>query len=486
MSRTLDLPGVYPELIPPDVPVFEGRRPTRIAIIGKFAAGPIDTPTLATRETLRDTFGGVVPGSAGYDAYYAFLQGVKQLYLVRVQGTAADVTIKDRQTPTPANKLTLTVRVDGTWANYAPGPPESGISAVVADGTTTGTFKLTVEYAYPMSDETGLYSEEFDNLSLDDESPRYFETIINAGSKLVTAVDEDPAHSTADYRPAAGTYSLADGAEPDYEDAVDSLDSVRGRLIVLTDTDDETNRALLVNKANERTMQDGTIVVLNCPLASAVADIAEIAGEMSEERAVVMGPWPYALDSELSVVRSMRPAGFRAGVLARLHPTESPTNQRVLGIVSAEYAMTRADLVTLQEAGCSPDYLWPDDESRGFRCINGIATDGTQVFIRRSKDWVADEATANAAWAVGKMQGEADPDPLRTALRGQFYAYYEVQKLQGIIDRFSVKCDAENNLPATVQARELHLALAIKLKQVADYILLDLTVGPESAIAREE
>ena len=43
---------------------------------------------------------------------------------------------------------------------------------------------------------------------------------------------------------------------------------------------------------------------------------------------------------------------------------------------------------------------------------------------------------------------------------------YEALKLQGTIDRFSVKCDAENNLPATVQARELHLGLAIKLKQV--------------------
>lgn len=483
---TYDLPGVYPEEKAAGVPRVEEGQPARVFVIGKFAAGPIETPTLISQGDLLSTFGGIVAGSAAHDAYWALLQGNRQIYVCRtLEGTKATVTIQDRQV-TPADKMKLTAKVGGTWANYTAGPPIMGITANVAAGSLTNTFKLTLKFYYKEGASSTYFEEVYDNLSLDDTSSRYFPDYVNARTKLVLCEDLAPANKTPpDHLPELGDAPLLGGVEPVYTTAITAMAQVPGRLVAITDTDDSTNRTALINAVNARELKDGSVCVLNNLQYATVAEMEAVGQAYGEERAVLTGSWFTALDQGLNVIRAMRPAGFHAGILASRHPTISPTNKKVYGAVDVERKLSRANLVSLQEAGIQPAYWWPDDEGRGIRVINGIATDGSQVMERRSKDWVAAVAAANSSWAVGELQGEADPDPLRTGLKAQFDAYYEGLLVYGIIERYLVQCDADNNPPAEVQARKLHVRHEVKLKQVADYIILDLVVGTESVIARE-
>lgn len=486
MSVTVDLPGVYQEEKSPSVPIISEGQPCRGFLVGKFASGDADTPTLCTREDFINTFGGNVPGSAGNDVEAFFAQGNGYLYITRCVGTAASVTVKDRQTPTPADKMTLTAKVDGAWANYAAGPPALGLLATVAAGTVENTFKLTLQYHYLEGSSSAYYEEVFDSLSIDPTAARYFEDWINNHSKLVTCTDEDDTATTPpDNLPALGAASLASGADGTYSTSIGKHVDVTGRLVLFADTGDSTARAALIAAANARNLKDGSVAVLNNAQYATVSAQALVGQAISDERAVLTGSWYTALDSALNVVRAVRPAGFHAGILCARHPTLSPTNKKLTGVVDVERVLTRANLVTLQDAGIQPGFWWPDDPSRGVRVINGIVTDGTQVFVRRSKDWQASAGAASLSWAVGELQGEADPDPLRTAVRGMFVAYFEDLKNSGIIERYQVTCDASNNPPASVQLRKLKVRREVKLFQVADFIIDEIVVGPESVIAQE-
>lgn len=487
MSVTVDLPGVYQEEKQASVPIIQTGQPCRGFLVGKFADGTADTPMLCSRQDFIDTFGGNVFGSAGPDVEAFFAQGNDKLYLVRCQGTAANVTIQDRQTPVPMDKMTVTAKVDGTWANYAAGPPVVGIQVTIADGTVTNTFKATIRAYYKEKAATSTcYEEVFDSLSIVTTGDRYFKTIINAQSKIVTVEDDAPSNETPpDHLPAIGDHPLASGAEGTYSTSIGKHTDVNGRLVMFADKDDSATRTALIAAANARVLKEGSVAALNQEQYSDVATMEGVGQAIIEERAVLTGSWYTALDPAIGVVRSIRPAGFHAGILCSRHPTISPTNKKIQNITGVERVLTRANLVTLQDAGIQPGYWWPDDPSRGVRIINGVASDGSQVFVRRSKDWQAAVGAASLSWAVGELQGEADPDPLRTAVKGMFDAYYFDLVNSGIVERFNVKCDSENNPPASVQQRKLVVRREVKLYQVADFIIDEIVVGPESVIAVE-
>lgn len=99
------------------------------------------------------------------------------------------------------SSLSLTAKSDGAWS--------SEVSArVSAPGTgTTGNFKLEVI-------RSNVAIETWDDLSMDDSSSRYVETILNhadEGSIYIVASDLDAAVSAADQKPAVGTSAAMSG-----------------------------------------------------------------------------------------------------------------------------------------------------------------------------------------------------------------------------------------------------------------------------------
>lgn len=493
MATTETLPGVTTQEVSPGVRTMRGVKPLTGYLIGKFAdvdAALVDVPALYSGADLATLLGGLKPGSAVQDAANFIAQGNRMLYIVPIEGTKAAVTVKDRVTPTPGDKMTFTARVSGTWANGVAGV--SGIVATVADDTPTGTFKLTIVWVYTEGATVGTYTEVLRQLALDPTSPRYFEDYINENSKLITCEDLQPTLYTDTYLPATGAKALASGAEPDYDDGIDVMGTVSGRLVCFMDTDDSTANDALILAVQTRsgTAEDrkagGSICVLNNPQYTSKADLVTAGGAITaDSRVKLMGSWKKTLDSAINATRSVRTAPFYAGVRCAIDYYRSATNKKVIGVTGGELALTEANLTELFQAGITEIAKPMYDENAGYVVLTDQSTDGSETFVRVVKDYEVAMGLANLGWVVGENQGETDPDPTRVAVVGQFAATYEAMKANGIIERYMVQCDLDNNPLADIEAKKLKVRREVKYRQVINTITDELVAGPESVIARE-
>lgn len=493
MATTESLPGVTTKEVSPGVRTMRGVKPLTGYLVGKFAdvaAGLVNVPALYSGADLGTLLGGLKPGSAALDAQNFIGQGNRMLYIVPVEGTKASVTVKDRVTPTPGDKMTFTARVSGTWANGT--VDVAGIVATVANDTPSGTFKLTIEWVYTEGATVGTYTEEHRQLALDPTAARYFETVINRDSKLITCEDLQPTLYTSDYLPALGAKALAAGAEPDYDDGIDVMGQVSGRLVCFTDTDDsDVNDALILAvQTRSGTAEDrkagGSICVLNNPQYTSVANLETAGGNITaDSRVKLMGAWVKSLDSAINATRSVRSAPVYAGVRCAIPYYKSATNKKVIGVTGVELALSEANHTALYQAGICQIAKPMYDENAGYVVLTDMSTDGSETFVRVVKDYEVAMGLANLGWVVGENQGETDPDPTRTAVVGQFASTYEAMKTNGIIERYSVQCDVDNNPVADIEAKKLKVHREVKYRNVVNTITDELVAGPESVIARE-
>jgi len=472
------IPDVYTERIPPTgAPAALVGRGT-IALVGKFPKGPKNTLVRAGNwEQFYPEFGGLVIGSAAYDAYMALKNLAAALYIVRVEGTHATVMIVDRQTPTPANKLKLTALVDGEFANYAAGPPKVGIEAIIADGTITNTFKLTLNYYYVKRDVQQTYTETFDNLSLDPEATRYFPTIINASSFLVSAEDLAPANKTPPgHLPATGTYPLAGGVEPDYTgtsspEGVDIFEKEDDINIVIADKPGSVIRTLLIDHCQK--MKD-RIAVLSPEQYLDVDEVCAIGDALDVERSTLPYPWFEIYDPVMGKTRDVCSAAGVAGVIARIDPNLSACNHQVYGVLDLERILSRADLETLITSKISPIYWWG---TRGIRLRENqtLSSDPNrkEVFRIRMEDFIAETLEDNLGWA----NSQPITEDFCKAVLGVGQVTLRDMQLSQMIEDFYVK--REEATP-----RKFIVRYGVKLYDIAKWIINRIEVGPDVVITR--
>jgi len=483
---TFDLPGVYSEEVAPSGAPVKGVGVGTVALVGKFYKGVENVPERCG-EWLQfvEKFGGLAIGSAAYDALWTFKQKCPALVVVRVKGTQANITIQDRQV-TPADKMKVTAMIDGVFANYAVGPPKVGIQVIIADGTIANTFKATFKYYYEEKDVAQEYVETFDNLSIDTSATRYFKTIINAGSYMVEVEDLAPTNQTPpDHLPAIGTSDLAGGIEPDYtgtgvQEGIDILELDDDINIVITDKDDSSTRSLQITHCET---QGDRQTVLNPSQYMTVAEIKALGDALDTDRAVITYPWRVAYDPIMKVARSFRPAGFRAGLMARINPHQSPSNKKEYAVDDLERQLSRTDLVSLQNSKISPTYWWG---TRGVRTRNGINCSSNenlnQVFRRRMTDWIMESIDDHHGWAVSMLITTGNRDAVVGGITSWFRDLKGIEWIEGFY--VSVTKD-EEQLKAEKAARKFLVRYGVKLFQVADYIHFQAEIGPNVIVSTE-
>ncbi|MGB3341326.1 MAG: phage tail sheath C-terminal domain-containing protein [bacterium] len=484
---TINLPDVYTDEITPSGAPVKGVGTGVASLVGKFKQGDVNVNMLCGNwEQFVEKCGGLAIGSAAYDAYWFFKNKGSALQVVRVQGTAANFTIQDRQ-GTPADKLKVIALVDGVFANYV-ASPKTGVQIIIADGTITNTFKMTINYYYQEKGADAAYTETFDNLSIVSTAARYFPTIVNDeanGSKVIKVEDLAPSNETPPgHLPAIGTYDLASGVEPDYvgsgtPEGIDLLENVDEINILITDKDDSSTRTLQITHC--QTLLDRQ-TVLNPPIYQTVTEAKAIGDAYDEDRAVLPYPWVVAYDPIMKVQRSFRPAGFRAGVMSRIDAYLSPCNHAVYGAIDLERQLSRADLVSLQESKISPTYWWG---TRGIRIRNGLNCSSnenlSQVYRRRMADYVMESIEDSFGWAVALPINEKN----RNALRSGITNWFRNLQLAGWIEGFFVKCDKENNPEEVEAARTCEVRYGVKLFNIMDFIKFKAEVGPNVIVTTE-
>ena len=479
----MSLPGATIETVPPSGAPANPAGTGTVGLIGRFQKGDIGVPVRSgTKEQAIDLFGAAVPGSAMYDVVDAFDSHAPAVVIVRIDDTAATVTIVDRTPTTPVAKLSLTALVCGTQHNYAAGPPVTGLRAVVAAGTQDETFKLTLTYGYSEWDDATAdflgktFVEEWDNLSIDDAAARYFPTIINAASTLVVCVDLAPTtHVWPTNAPALGNNDLAGGLEPEYvgAGAIDAFEKDANINLVIADADTSPVRAALIAHANKMLNR---IAILNPPIGMTVAEVEAITDALDEEYAFLVYPWQSMWDPILGVNRCRRPAAGVAGTVAGLLPEVSPCNKKPENLLAPERALTEAELLDLQDHKVTPLYFF---DNRGIRLRNGINLSSNpntqQVFRTRMQFFIGESLKDSSGWAVG---GQIKPNETKavSALASAFLAgLLDAERIEG----FSVvKVDSA----AYRSARKEVFRVTVRLYQVRDELVWQLEVGPDAVV----
>lgn len=203
MPQSLTFPGVYIQEVPSAVHTITGVATSIAAFVGWAPQGPTDRAVLVQSfSDFQAQFGGLDARSLlGYSVNQFFGNGGQQAYIVRLvqsqalaTGSGTAPTSGSVAIQATGGKLTFTGKTPGAWAN--------SFGILISNGTTAGTFKVTVVYAPSGSPLAAPPTEVFDNLALPGPT---------ISSQYVTLAVTGPPTSN----PANGFYALSGGTDGD-------------------------------------------------------------------------------------------------------------------------------------------------------------------------------------------------------------------------------------------------------------------------------
>ena len=173
MPVTPTYPGVYIEELPSGVHTITAVTTSVTAFVGYTPSGPLEAPeTLTSFADFERTFGGLSTNSVlSYAVQHFYVNGGSVAIVVRLASGAVSATGKINSGSDDA--LDVTAKDPGTFGNTLR-------VAIDTNTPTAGNFNLQV------FDLTGAVSESYQNLSMTGTDPNFVESIVNAGSSLIT------------------------------------------------------------------------------------------------------------------------------------------------------------------------------------------------------------------------------------------------------------------------------------------------------------
>jgi uncharacterized protein len=253
---TPTFPGVYIEEVPSGVHPITGVATSIAAFVDFFQRGPMNEAVeIFSFADFERIFGGLDARSEGsYALQQFFLNGGTHAWVVRVASaggggnTATKAAVKAARESSATDALTFTAANEGEWGNNL----RIRVDWATSDPTTL--FNLTVAEVLIRDNRAVIVSsEEFKELSMDSTDPRYAQTIVDAGSALITLTTNGsplPAPSgtmsTADFAAVGGAgdkqvkarFTYNDGGSPAFEEfdvdlgtgPINTIDDAAGRL----------------------------------------------------------------------------------------------------------------------------------------------------------------------------------------------------------------------------------------------------------------
>lgn len=496
-------PGVYVrELDYSDyVPALSS---TILGMLGGATKGPVNSPTIITNENdLIRTFGKPVTNDYGLLSAIRFLRQGRQLLYERVANGAATATVIVNDA-TAVLVFTIEASSPGTWANT--------VRAVLGNGTTTGTYKITVE-AYIDNEQTVMSAvEEFDDLVLDDvNAERYIETVINEGvvgqtpASEYIRIDVDDGSLT----PVLGTYTLGT--------TVSGADGISG----LTDGDyigiysGQTATGLKAFADPEK-LDVNILAIPGVSSPAVLNDMILTCQTRADCMCVIDSPFGLDVQGVINWHNGAAPythQAFNSSYAALYWPwmkDYDPYSRRELwlppsGYVTAQYAYTdyttfpwfapaglnRGRITSPTEQETSPDLGQRDFLYGNQNAVNPIVDftkDGITIWGQRT---LQRRPTALDRVNVRRMLLYAEKtiatavrylvfEPNDTVTQRRFVSLVEpaleyIQANRGLYD-FRVICDETTNPPIVVDRNEMHGRLLLKPTKAAEIIVLDFVI----------
>jgi Bacteriophage tail sheath protein len=465
-------PGVYVNELPGAPRPIEGVPTSTAAFLGETERGPL-TPRLVTSVVDYERWF----GSAGLPDRYlpratrGFIEnGGRRLYVARVVGAGATTASRTM------GGLTVRAAGPGAWGNRVWGrvlPPSAG-------GATAFTLRLAwwrdanppdfdpFDPANAALTPRPQLQEEFDDVSIDPQSPNYFASRVVSPLATVSAVQGGPLSLTA---PTPGQFlengSDADDA-PTAADYAGDIDAAIGRnepqgLAALSA--DAFRDVALVHApfpADDASSAIAKLMVRHCGMHRfrfAVVDSPNVDPMMLDARDAAAGiadakyaafyaPWLIVADPATGTHVAVPPGGHVCGIYARVDIErgvhEAPANEVVLGALDLAFAVTDEMQDALNPRGVNVIRRFP---SRGIRVWGArtLSSDAEWKYVpvRRLFIFLERSISEGIQWAVF----EPNDEPLWARVRDTVRLFLRAQWRSGALlgrtenEAFFIACD---------------------------------------------
>lgn len=513
-------PGVFVEEKPSGVNPIEGAATSTACFLGAAARGRPFYPTFITSWSEYEQLFGKLKERKDIHmplgVYHFFLNGGKRAHIVRLLDPAAKVASVDVETLDPKVKVKLLAAGQGAWANginvtirlsRAGGDP---YEKAPAKGDPPPLFDFIVE----RKTEEGIQElEVLPRLGFKEDGERFYATLINRDSRYI---DIDFAEGFTETLPKlekdakTGVWSttvvLKDGDDGAVKKEVDA-DSVKAALVHL-DPIDDLNMLVMPGAYDELLTTElisyaagrrDTICILDCPgdprnrtarndqLKNVKDQFKAIT--VKDSHAALYFPWLEVADpfSQISgATRFAPPSGAIAGLFARtdnrrgVWKAPAGTEATILGAVGLAVEVTDNDQEDLNPQGINCIRQFPDS---GIVCWGSrtIASRSNPEYryvpVRRYAMFLAKSLYRGTQWVVF----EPNDEPLWATIRFNLNAFMLRQFRSGALqggkpeEAYFVKCDADNNPKASINAGEVHVTIGFAPLKPAEFVIIELT-----------
>lgn len=470
-------PGVYVSEAPlPRVVANPNVSASYGAFLGTALRGPAE-PTLVTSwADFLSQFGGFGTDVSLPDAIYQFFNnGGGAAYVARV--IASDAVAATGTANDGADRLTFAAITPGAWGN--------NLSVEVAlESTEDGNLVVSVRESIRGVD---VAVERFRNLSMDQASPRYIESIINSttiGSKFVTVTDilkDDADIGAGDVVDLGSVTQGEDGSTPvaaDYTALFDTFDGIESNLIF--NVPGVTDVSGVLAKVEAR----GDSILLIDTAENQAADLTGATLPTSSYAAVYY-PWIYigdpAADAPRGSIKKVPPSASVAGMILRTDASrgvfKAPAGvaSGLTGAVANELRLTNSDLDFLASSNVNVIRPVPGTgvAVMGAR-TRQLGTTAQYISVRRTLNYVKKRAVEVSRFALFEPNSPDLWEQLRVANGAFLSELWQVGGLAGLefSQAFYVKCDSENNTSQTIANGEVHVEIGVAPVFPAEFIVI--------------
>ncbi len=474
---------------------------TAVAVVLTASWGPKNFRTLITDEgNLVRQFGLPSATHLGLHCAIRYLRDGNQLWVVRVGTYDQQAVGTIRNAADSADSLEVTALWTGSFGNR--------LSILIEDGTSTGTYKLSVL-------DNQVRVEIFDNLvkgaaAVDD--PDYIVTQINGVSEFITVSD-----ITTQTTLLLGEEAMAggtDGAPADDADVVGTtVGSVRTGLQLFRDPEEVESGvpSILMVPGNWRKAVVAEIQSI-CEARGDMLGIVDPPDELSVQEVVswhngtltgdseyleaavntsyaaLYYPYLEVFDAFSNTDLFIPPSGHSAAVMARTDLARDPwfapaglQRGRLLDVLDTRTHLTQGDRDFMYSGGnaVNPIVNFVQDGVViwGQRTLQRAPTALDRINVRRMLI-VAKKAIATAARFV--VFEPNDPITYRQLVNLINPFLRNIQSRRGLVD-YRVICDATTNTPDVVEQNRVVARILLKPTKTAEVIELDFVLLPQAS-----
>jgi phage tail sheath protein FI len=430
-------PGVYIEEIERGPKPIEGVATSTAAFLGETERGPTKPRLVTSYNDYLRLFGNVFDPNKylPYSIKAFFDNGGKRCYIARVTGA------NSVSATTTINGYKVTAVGPGAWANriyvrLAPGSTQRA-------GKSVG-FKLGVYYwdkaldQAPTFNERGdvisnvlpLMVEVFDDISLEEKNPNFYEKRINNGNSALIELVVAPGSALPD---SAVAQPLEDGEDGDSPTVVQfegdapsanertglaalKLDPYRDVAIVYAPAvEDDIVKAIVTHCENNRYR----FAVIDSKNSVANVSSLDPRNDNDTKYGAFYYPWIVASDPLTGARKTLPPGGYVCGIYARSDNTrgvfKAPANETVAGALDLEFDIDHGTQEVLNPRGVNVIRRFPGRGIRvwGARTLSSdplwryVSVRRLFIFIEasiyNSTQWVVFEPNDARLWARVKQ-----------------------------------------------------------------------------------